>query len=83
MKPVLFNKTVKYTPFSNLSLTFISMLKIKSVAHDLITTSWGPTRIHDSKNSTNSETVIQWVSIKYNPASKSHSSVKVITNYRL
>lgn len=71
--------------FSNLlcSLMFISMLKIKFVAYDLITASEGPTRIHDTKNSTNSETVIQLVSIKYNPALKSHSSVKVITNYRL
>ena len=47
--------------FSNLlcSLMFISMLKIKFVAYDLITASEGPTRIHDTKNSTNSETVIQ------------------------
>ena len=44
--------------------------------HDyhLITTSRRPTYTHSS---TNSETAIQLVSLKYNLASKSHSNVKV------
>ena len=39
-----------------------------------------PTRIH---HSTNLETAIQWCSLKYNRALKSHPNVKVHMNYRL
>ena len=43
--------------------------------YDLIITSEGPTYIH---HSTNSETTIQWCSLKYNRRLKSHPNVKVI-----
>ena len=40
----------------------------------------GSPRIH---HSINSETAIQWCSIKYDPALKSHPNVKINVNYRL
>lgn len=63
----------------SLTLCFQYGNRIWRHCHDLITTSEEPACIHHHKNS---QTSIQWRSIKYNNALKFHPNIKVHVNYR-